>query len=92
MDARVNAAVPQTAETIANWIAAWLAQELPMPVDEIDRDESLDSYGVSSLLIVTMTGELEEMLGRPVDPAIVYDYPTINGLAAHFAAEGGTAS
>lgn len=91
MDSGQKTTAAPTARTLADWIAGWLARELPMPVEEIDRDEPLDSYGVSSLLIVTMTGELEELLGRPVDPAIVYDYPTINGLAEHFAAPEGAA-
>jgi acyl carrier protein len=89
MDAASNPAGTPSADAIAEWIAAWLARELPMPIDEIDRDESLDSYGVSSLLIVTMSGELEDLLGYPVDPSIVYDYPTINELAAHFASGQG---
>lgn len=91
MNSRVTAPAWSGA-TLAEWIAGWIAREVPMPIEEIDRDEPLDSYGVSSLLIVTMTGELEDLLGHSVDPAVVYDYPTINGLAAHFAAPEGPAS
>jgi polyketide synthase 13 len=39
-------------------------------------------------MIVIMSGELEDLLGRPVDPTVIYDHPTINALAAHFAALG----
>ena len=36
---------------------------------------------MSSLLAVTMTGDLEDWLGREVDPAIMYDHPTVAALA-----------
>jgi acyl carrier protein len=72
-------------EAIADWLTGWIARELPMPLDEIDRDEHLESYGMSSLLVVTLSGELEDLVGRPIDPSAVYDRPTINQLADYLA-------
>jgi hypothetical protein len=30
-----------------------------------------------------LTGDLEDYLGRPVDPAVIWDHPTIRELALH---------
>ena len=44
------------------------------------------NYGLSSLDAVKMSGELEELIGRPLSPTLAYDYPNILTLS-HFLAE-----
>jgi len=36
-----------------------------------------DDFALDSATAIGMTGELEDWLGKPVDPTLVYDYPTI---------------
>ena len=76
-----------SAEAIQNWILEWLAREMQIPADDLDPAKSFESFGMSSLLAVTMTGDLEDWLGREVDPAIMYDHPTVAGLAGVLAGQ-----
>jgi acyl carrier protein len=42
-------------------------------------------YGLSSVEIVRMTGDLSDWLSRDLAPTLGYDYPTIAALAGHLA-------
>jgi acyl carrier protein len=77
-----------SAEAIQSWILEWLAREMQIPVQDLDPAKSFESFGMTSLLAVTMTGDMEDWLGREVDPAIMYDHPTAASLAGVLAGEG----
>ncbi|MDX6264298.1 MAG: phthiocerol/phenolphthiocerol synthesis type-I polyketide synthase, partial [Kribbellaceae bacterium] len=47
---------------------------------EVDPDRLLEQYGIASRDAVVATGELEEVLGRRLEPSSVWRYPTINQL------------
>ena len=47
-----------------------------------------DRYGLSSMTAVLMTGEMEDWLGRTLDPTLPYDYPTIETLSQFLASPG----
>jgi len=79
---------PVSAEAIQSWILDWLAREMQIPAQDLDPSKSFESFGMSSLLAVTMTGDLEDWLGREVDPAIMYDHPTVASLADVLAGQG----
>ncbi|MEM8505854.1 MAG: SDR family NAD(P)-dependent oxidoreductase [Cyanobacteria bacterium P01_D01_bin.1] len=63
------------------WLTHRIAQRVQISPAEIDRQEPLASYGLSSLQVIEMSTELEAWLGHPVMPTIVYDFPTIAALA-----------
>ena len=70
--------VPErTAEEIQAWIVDYLARVLEKPVDEIDVTVPFDDFALDSATAIGMTGDLEEWLGKSVDPTLVFDYPTI---------------
>ena len=70
---------------IGRWLAAKVAGPLGVRPEAIDARRPLASYGLGSLQAVTLAGELEAWVGRPVPPTIAYDYPTIAALARHLA-------
>ena len=71
-------AVPEkTAEEIQEWMVNYLANVLEMSTDKIDVTVPFDDFALDSATAIGMTGELEDWLGKPVDPTLVYDYPTI---------------
>jgi len=75
------------AAEIQDWLVTYLSKELSLSPDEVDVTTPFDRYGLSSMTAVLMTGEMEEWLGRTLDPTLPYDYPTIETLAQHLASQ-----
>ena len=51
--------------------------------DEIDIREEFTSYGLDSMELISVSGFLEQWLGRTLSPNVMYDYTTIADLAAY---------
>jgi acyl carrier protein len=87
-DAKWNAhkELPTAAET-QEWIVCYLAQLLEIDPDEVNVTIPFDQYGLDSAAAVGMSGDLEDWVGRKIDPTLLYDYPTIETLAQHLAEE-----
>ncbi len=66
---------------IEAWLVQYLSGELKVPAADLPRDEPLTNLGLSSRQAVMLTAEIEEWLGRPVDPALAWEHPTVNALA-----------
>ncbi len=78
---------PLTATEIQEWIVSYLSQLLEIDPDEVDITVPFDQYGFDSSVAVGMTGDLEDWVGRKIDPTLLYDYPTIETLAQHLVEE-----
>ncbi|MBD3884958.1 acyl carrier protein [Phormidium tenue FACHB-886] len=78
--------LPSAAE-IQAWIVSYLAELLEIEPDDIDVTISFDQYGLDSAAAVGMTGDLEDWLGRKLDPTLLYDYPTVGSFSRHLAEE-----
>jgi acyl carrier protein len=72
-----SAPTPRSADEIQQWMIDYLARALERPSEEIDVTAPFDEFALDSATAIGMTGELEEWLGKRVDPTLVYDYPTI---------------
>lgn len=70
-------------EEITQWLACRLAEELAVPVDEIDEAAPFASLGVSSIAGVTISGEIADAFEVNVSPTVLWDYPTIERLAGY---------
>lgn len=78
-------AATMSAEDVGDWIIDYIASHLGVPATSIDPAASFDSFALDSAIAIEMTGDLERLLGKAVDPMLVYDYPTIEKLAGHLA-------
>ncbi len=76
-----------SAATIAAWLVTKLAGPLGIPPAEVDPKQPFATFGLGSLRAVGLAGELEEWLGRPLSPTLLYEYPTVHSLAHHLAIE-----
>jgi acyl carrier protein len=76
----------RTATEIQDWIVRWLSKELKVPEDRLSPSQPFVNLGMSSRQAVMLSGDLEDWLGRELDPALVWDHPTIQALATHLAA------
>jgi len=75
----------RTAEVIQSWLVARLSELLEIESDEIDVREPFASYGMGSAELVSLSGELEDWLGRELSPDLAYECPTIETLARYLA-------
>lgn len=82
-------AQPPTAYVIEQWLVKRLSEELGLDPTRIGIDQPFTSFGMSSVLAVSLSGELEKLVGRRLPPTLVLDYPTIQSVAQHL---GGAAS
>ncbi|MBA3921342.1 MAG: acyl carrier protein [Nostocaceae cyanobacterium] len=78
---------PPTAVEIQIWVVNYLAELLEIEPDELDVTISFDHYGLDSGAAVGLTGDLEDWLGRRLDPTLLYDYPTVESFSKHLAEE-----
>jgi len=76
---------PPTAVEIQKWLAFYLGELLDIDPKEVDVTTRFDRYGLDSSAAVGLTCDLEDWIGRDVDPTLPYDYPTIETLAQHLA-------
>ncbi|UFP94722.1 acyl carrier protein [Gloeobacter morelensis] len=83
--ARKTAAVHPHEAEIQEWLIAYLAQLLDIRPDQVDIAIPFERYGLDSSASIGMTGDLEAWLGCELDPALLYDYQTIEILARHLA-------
>jgi acyl carrier protein len=70
---------------IEEWLVSYLSQLLEVDSSEIDLKVPLERYGLDSSAAVGLTGDLENFLGRDLEPTILYDYTTIAALSEHLA-------
>lgn len=72
---------------IQNWLITKLAELARLDPVGIDVNKPFASFGLDSARAVGLTGELEEWLGLPLSPTMIWDYPTPRLLAAFLAGE-----
>ncbi len=76
---------PQTAEAIQAWLVSKIGERLRVNPLDIDVREPFARYGLDSVAAVSLSGDLENWLGRRLSPTLVYDYPSIEVLAKYLA-------
>ncbi|MCQ4167702.1 SDR family NAD(P)-dependent oxidoreductase, partial [Tahibacter sp. P2K] len=66
-------------------VVACLASSLRVDPAAIDGDESFADYGLDSILGVRTAAEINQNLGIELTTTSLFDYPSVNRLAAHIA-------
>jgi acyl carrier protein len=74
--------LPEPSE-IQTWIISYLAELLQVDPEQVDPTIPFDRYGLDSSAAYALTGDLEDWLGREIDPTAIYDYPTVERLSEH---------
>ncbi|WP_186762922.1 SDR family NAD(P)-dependent oxidoreductase [Lentzea tibetensis] len=57
------------------------ASVLRLPVERIEGGRELSRYGVDSLSLTELVTAVNERFGVALDPTVLFEYPTLNGLA-----------
>lgn len=58
-----------------------LSREWRIPAEKVDCDRPLTEYGLDSITALTVSGELEDMLGIELPTTLLWDCPTVNSIA-----------
>jgi acyl carrier protein len=74
-------------QELAEWLTMKVAGYLNVAPAAIDIDIPLADLGIDSVLGMTLCADLECEKGFTVETTIVWDYPTIDAIAAHLTAE-----
>ncbi|WP_025353457.1 type I polyketide synthase [Nocardia nova] len=69
-------------ESVTAWLIDAVAAHTHLDASRIDVHRPLSEFGLGSRGLVELVTELSEHLGRTVDPAMVFEHPTIAQLAA----------
>ncbi len=63
---------------LRHWLVDYLVTNIGCSPDDVDVDASMNDLGVGSRDSVVLSGELSEVLGRPVSPVEFWHHPTID--------------
>lgn len=75
------------ANEITDWLVNKLSEILKIKPNEIDVREPFASYGLTSMAAVSLTGDLEDWLERPLTVTLAYNFPSIEALSGYLAGE-----
>jgi acyl transferase domain-containing protein/acyl carrier protein len=73
---------------LRGFLVGRLARQFGVSAEQVDPDRLLEQYGVSSRDAVAITGELAELLDRPLRPESLWRYPTVNQMVRGLLLEG----
>ena len=80
---------PPNAAAIQAWMVARLAEALQVDPGAIDVQLPLTSYGLESITVFTLTGDLADWLGQDMPATLLWEYPTVEAAAQYLAEQSG---
>jgi amino acid adenylation domain-containing protein len=72
-------------ESIVAWLVNRISEQVRIPHADVDVNESFSHFGLDSVALIGVSGELENWLEFPVSPRLLFVYPTIAELAEFLA-------
>ncbi len=66
---------------LRRWLVDYLVTEIGCDRADVDVELALNDLGVGSRDAVSLSGDLSELLGRPVSALDLWQHPTISELA-----------
>ncbi|MGW1915856.1 acyl carrier protein [Streptomyces sp. NPDC002076] len=81
--------IPATTDPTVTRLREWLTERMAVylrqnPAD-IGPQVPLATYGLDSVIALSLCGDVEDEFGIVLDPTVAWDYPTIEELADHLA-------
>ncbi|MFF4401466.1 SDR family NAD(P)-dependent oxidoreductase [Streptomyces sp. NPDC001480] len=70
-----------TAEDVRAWLGSAVAEAAGLDPLAVDPNRPIAEFGLGSRQLVTLAAELSARTGRPLEPSLVFDHPTIAALA-----------
>jgi len=77
---------PLTESSIREWLIAHIAAVAGISQEEVEVERPFAEFGMDSMQLFQLSGELQSFLGHEVSEIVAWDYPTIAKLSAHLSA------
>ncbi len=74
---------PPTQSELNEWLILKIAEATGLSPSQIGIDTTFADFGLDSRTAVSMSTDLERLLGRELPPTLIWDYPTINEVSRH---------
>jgi acyl carrier protein len=72
---------------ILDWLVLKFSEWLEVEPSEFDPRTPVAAYGLDSISAVTLSVDLEDALGIELQTALLWDHPTLAGLADYLSEE-----
>ncbi|WP_410369593.1 beta-ketoacyl synthase N-terminal-like domain-containing protein [Bacillus velezensis] len=70
-------------EGLVSELSAVFAEELSIPLEKLNPNTDFQEYGVDSILLVSIIHRIEAMIQKKIDPTVLLEHNTIDGLAEY---------
>jgi acyl carrier protein len=78
---------PVTEAILQDWLVTQIAAVAKVQPDDVDIDRPFAEFGMDSMQLFQLSGDLQKFLGREVSEIVAWDYPTIAQLSKHLTAD-----
>jgi acyl carrier protein len=69
--------------SIQEWLVTRIAAIAQITPEEVDMDRPFAEFGMDSMQLFELSGDLQKFLGHDVSEIVAWDYPTIAKLSAY---------
>jgi acyl carrier protein len=76
-----------TLEDIQDWLVTQIAEQIGTDPDTIDLRAPFSSYGLTSLQATSITALGKQLLGVPLSPLMLWNFPNIQSLSQFLVTE-----
>ncbi|SRR5579872_263714 len=86
---RVTAHIgPLTESVIQQWLVNRIAEIARIPAEQVDLDLPFAEFGLDSIQLFEISGDLQKFLGQNISEIIAWDYPTVAKLSRYLSSPG----
>ena len=79
----MQSTVPVTEAILQDWLVTQIAAAAQLQPQDLDVDRPFAEFGMDSMQLFQLSGDLQKFLGREVSEIVAWDYPTIAQLSKH---------
>jgi acyl carrier protein len=76
---------PITEASVQEWLVTHIAIVAQIKPEDVDIDRPFAEFGMDSMQLFQLSGDLQKFLGQEVSEIVAWDYPTIAQLSRHLA-------
>ncbi len=66
---------------VKTWLMTLFSKEMKIAYSKLDPNVPIQDYGIDSILVAQLVQAINKKLNSPIDPSVMFEHPTINGLS-----------